>query len=232
VIAHRGEHLQHTENSLAAFEAAAKAGADYFECDVRTTSDGKLVLMHDSRVDRTTTGTGAVAEMTFDAVRALAFKPPASAGPVPTFDEALNLARVAGIGVYVDVKSATAPQLVDAIRKNRMQERVVIYAGKKLLQEIEAIAAEMKGMPEARNASTLGDLLESMPLRVVAFDANDFKDELIAAAHAKKAMVFVDRLGSADNETAWEDAIRRGADGIQTDHPAELVAFLKSRGLR
>ncbi len=42
---------------------------------------------------------------------------------------------------------------------------------------------------------------------------------------------FVDRLWTADNATNWQDAIERGAAGIQTDHPAELVAYLRSRGL-
>ena len=42
--------------------------------------------------------------------------------------------------------------------------------------------------------------------------------------------IFVDRLGAADNEAAWRDAIARGADGIQTDRPAELIEFLKSVG--
>ena len=46
-ISHRGEHLHHPENTLPAFQAAIDAGADYFELDVRTTSDGKLVLSHD-----------------------------------------------------------------------------------------------------------------------------------------------------------------------------------------
>jgi glycerophosphoryl diester phosphodiesterase len=56
VIAHRGEHRAHPENTLPAFQAAIDAGADFFELDVRTTSDGRLVLMHDARVDRTTKG--------------------------------------------------------------------------------------------------------------------------------------------------------------------------------
>ncbi len=237
VIAHRGEHLRHTENSLAAFQAAADAGADYFECDVRTTRDGKFVLMHDSKVDRTTTGQGAVAEMTFDEIRALAFKRPApdavaSPPPVPTFEEALALARKAGIGIYVDVKSASAAQLVDAIRAHDMQDRVVIYAGKKFLLEVAKLAPLMKAMPEARNSDTLRDLLDSLPLKVIAFDAADFKDDLIAAAHQRKAQVYLDRLGLADNPASWEDAVKRGADGIQTDHPAELVAFLKAHAWR
>ena len=54
VIAHRGEHLHHPENTTPAFEEAVRLGADYIEVDVRTTADGKLVLSHDGTVDRCT----------------------------------------------------------------------------------------------------------------------------------------------------------------------------------
>src|ERR1700677_1059601 len=91
VISHRGEHLHHPENTLPAFQAAIDAGADYFEADIRTTSDGKLVLMHDSSVNRTTNATGKVKDMTFDQIRALdagaKFSPDFAGTKVPTFDE-------------------------------------------------------------------------------------------------------------------------------------------------
>jgi glycerophosphoryl diester phosphodiesterase len=45
--AHRGEHAHHPENSIPAIQGAIDAGMDYVEIDVRTTSDGQLVLMHD-----------------------------------------------------------------------------------------------------------------------------------------------------------------------------------------
>ena len=54
VIAHRGEHLHHAENTLPAYQAAIDSGADFVEVDVRTTSDGKLVIMHDATVDSQT----------------------------------------------------------------------------------------------------------------------------------------------------------------------------------
>src|SRR5882757_8719835 len=68
---HRGEHLHHPENTMAAYRAAVEAGADFIETDVRTTSDGKLVIMHDGSVDRCTNGHGEVANMTFDEIRKL-----------------------------------------------------------------------------------------------------------------------------------------------------------------
>src|ERR1700733_10921029 len=94
VISHRGEHLHHPENTLPAFQAAIDAGADYFELDVRTTSDGKLVLMHDSTVDRTTNGTGEVHNLTFDQIRALdagaKFSQNFVGTKIPTLDEAFD----------------------------------------------------------------------------------------------------------------------------------------------
>src|SRR3974390_2332177 len=67
-ISHRGEHLQHPENTIPAFEEAIRLGADFIEVDVQTTSDGKLVLSHDGTVDRCTNGKGRIAEMTFEQV--------------------------------------------------------------------------------------------------------------------------------------------------------------------
>src|ERR1700722_3859076 len=69
--AHRGEHHRHPENSLPAIQAAADAGMDYAELYIRTTANGKLILMHDPTVSRMTNGKGKVAEMIFDEVRAL-----------------------------------------------------------------------------------------------------------------------------------------------------------------
>src|ERR1051326_5020446 len=103
VISHRGEHLRHPENTLPAFRSAIEAGADFIEVDVRTTSDGKLVLMHDATVDRCTNGHGEVAKMTFEEIRKLdagAKSGTEFAGTrAPTFQEVLELAK-GRIGVY------------------------------------------------------------------------------------------------------------------------------------
>src|SRR5438874_10964889 len=70
-ISHRGEHLHHPENTMPAYRAAVDAGADFIEVDVRTTADGKLVIMHNDTVDARTNGTGAVKDMTFEQIRKL-----------------------------------------------------------------------------------------------------------------------------------------------------------------
>jgi glycerophosphoryl diester phosphodiesterase len=234
VISHRGEHLAHPENTLPAFQAAIDAKADYFELDVRTTSDGRLVLMHDATVDRTTNGHGAVRDMTFDQIRALdagaRFGAQFAGTKVPTFEEALQLAH-GKIGVYVDSKYIAPADLVAALEKADMSDKVVIYGGAGFLKQVLALRPTLKVMPEANSAAVASKLINDLAPHVMAFDARDFQDDVIHLAKQTHAEIYVDRLGPADNAAVWQDAVDRGANGIQTDHPAELVEYLKAKGL-
>jgi glycerophosphoryl diester phosphodiesterase len=177
--------------------------------------------MHDATVNRTTHGQGEVAKMTFDEIRAL---------DIPTFDEALDFAR-GKIGIYVDVKQASAKDLVEHINAHGMTANVVIYSGR-ISKEIQDLDPRLKIMPEAGSAERAQKLVEDLHPKVLAFDANDFKPDVIAVAKKAGALIYVDRLGAADNPTAWQAAIDQGADGIQTDHPEDLVKFLRAKGYR
>lgn len=73
VVAHRGASADRPEHTLAAYDLALQEGADGLECDVRLTRDGHLVCVHDRKVDRTSTGTGLVSEMTLGELRKLNF---------------------------------------------------------------------------------------------------------------------------------------------------------------
>ncbi|WP_232296398.1 glycerophosphodiester phosphodiesterase family protein [Terriglobus sp. TAA 43] len=234
IISHRGEHLHHPENTLAAFRAAADAGADYFELDVRTTSDGKLILMHDRTIDRTTNGTGEVKNHTFDEIRSLdagaKFSPAFSGTRVPTFDEALDVARNR-INVYVDTKDADPQQLVDTIVRHDMQDHVVVYGNPFLLYEVHKIMPALRLMPESQNPDVSRFLLRSMPIPVFAFDASDFNKLTIQVAKEARAQIFVDRLDEADTPESWQKAIDDGANGIQTNRPEALAAYLRLHGL-
>jgi glycerophosphoryl diester phosphodiesterase len=230
VISHRGEHLHHPENTIPAFQAAIDAGADYFEGDIRTTSDGKLVLMHDNSVNRTTNGTGQVQDMTFDQIRALdagARFPEFKGAKVPTFDEVLELAH-GKINMYVDTKNADAKQLIDTIVRHDMQSHVVIYGNPFFLYEVHKIRPDLKIMPEAGPADVCKLLVRALQLQVIAFSAGDFKEDVIQVAKQTNAQIYVDRLGPQDKVEDWQSAVDLGATGIQTDHPAELVSYLKA----
>ena len=236
--AHRGEHHRHPENSLPAIQAAADAGMDYVELDIRTSLDGKLVLMHDATVNRMTNGKGKVGEMTFDEIRGLdlgARFPGRFPGlQVPTFDEALALAKKTGIGIYVHSKQAPPEELVAAIDRHEMGEHVLFFADNEsdphLLPEIVRLRPAWKVMPEAFNPAHVRELMDTLRPKIIAFDNRDFDDATIAAARQANAGIFVDRL--ANDPAAWQNSIDRGATGIQTDYPDELAAFLRSHGYR
>ena len=234
VISHRGEHLHHPENTMPAFQAAIDAGADYFELDVRTTSDGKFILMHDGTLDRTTNGTGEVHKHTFDEIRALdagsKFSPSFAGTKVPTLDEAFDLAH-GKINVYVDTKYADPQQLVDTIVRHDMQDHVVIYGNPFFLYEVRKIRPTLKVMPETISPDICKFMVRAMQPQVLAFDAHDFQDPVIDCAKAANARIFVDRLGDADNPETWQKAIDLGADGIQTNLPAELAGYLRAHNL-
>jgi glycerophosphoryl diester phosphodiesterase len=83
--AHRGLSGEVAENTLAAFQAAIQAGFPALECDLRATADGEVVVLHDAGVERTTHGSGRVADMRYDELR----RHPTSAGPVPRLDDVL-----------------------------------------------------------------------------------------------------------------------------------------------
>ena len=70
-FAHRGASLTAPENTLEAFRLAARSGAGGLELDVHTTSDGRIVVIHDNSVDRTTEGTGLVRRMTLYEIQSL-----------------------------------------------------------------------------------------------------------------------------------------------------------------
>ncbi|WP_375582640.1 glycerophosphodiester phosphodiesterase [Cyclobacterium xiamenense] len=91
--AHRGAMATHPENTLPALLAAVRMGAQMIEFDVQFSKDSALVLMHDATVDRTSDGTGAVAELTLSELKELdagSWMDPAFAGTrIPTLEEVL-----------------------------------------------------------------------------------------------------------------------------------------------
>lgn len=94
IVAHRGAMSERPENTMAAFERAVELGADVIELDVRRSADGRLFLMHDATLDRTTNGSGPAAEHTFEEWGALDagswFDPNHAGERIPSLREALE----------------------------------------------------------------------------------------------------------------------------------------------
>ncbi len=108
IIAHRGASASAPENTIAAFRAAAAAGATYVEFDSSLTSDGRPVVFHDDALDRTTDGTGLLAETSFEIIKHLDagswFGPRFAGELVPTLEEVLEALADLGLGFNMEIK--------------------------------------------------------------------------------------------------------------------------------
>ena len=141
--AHRGGPVEGlAENAISTFEHALNYAPALIELDVRRTTDGHLVLMHDEAVDRTTTGAGRVDALTFAQVRAvrlLDVTGAMTAFRVPTLAEALAWADGRAI-LMLDVKGDVPyPEVVAAVRAAGAANRIVVIVYS--LEDYETVAA-------------------------------------------------------------------------------------------
>src|SRR5438093_1650322 len=117
VVAHRGASGWAPETTPASYRLALEMKADYLELDVQMTKDGEIVAIHDSLVDRTTNGKGAIGKITLAQLKELdagswfnrTYPEKASrefAGQrVPTLQEVIDLAKNSGAGLYIETKN-------------------------------------------------------------------------------------------------------------------------------
>ena len=246
LIAHRGGAGLRPENTLAAFVHAATAwDADMLETDVRLTADGKVVVLHDATVDRTTDGSGTIAEMRWEEARGLdagcRFRDPEGGTPfagrglrLPLFSEVLE--ELPAMRIMVEPKAPEAARpLVDVIRSHGAGHRVLIGAER---ERTRRNARGYSGPWGASRAQVLpfwllhrfpfagaltvpsADLLQlperSGPWRVVT-------PRVVRAAHRANLPVHVWTIDDMDDMRrllAW------GVDGIQTDRPDLLAKVL------
>ena len=112
VISHAACGGHAPPNTLAGIRKAIELGSDAIEIDVQASADGVPVLMHDLTVDRTTNGTGAVASLTLEELRAL----DAGGEPVPTLAEVLDLTR-GRVLLVIEIKQlGIEERIVDVVR--------------------------------------------------------------------------------------------------------------------
>lgn len=132
IVSHRACWQRASENAIDGIRRCIANGIDMIEVDVRTTSDGVLVLMHDETVDRTTNGMGAVAALTEAQVAALRLRERGGGSGtaltdcrVPTFAQALAAAR-GKVLMNIDVKAAALDAIIAEIVRARATRDVVL----------------------------------------------------------------------------------------------------------
>ena len=136
-VAHRGFSSEAPENTLPAFRLASERGFNWVECDVRYTADDVAVIIHDSTIDRTSDGSGAVAELTLAQLRTYDFgswKSLDYAGtPIPTLEDFLMCCNRLGLNAVIDYSGngsnltyARTISLLDSISKCGMNGHVML----------------------------------------------------------------------------------------------------------
>ncbi len=237
VIAHRGNHVLVPENSLAAYEEAIKSGADYVEIDLRTSKDGILLIHHDDTVDRMTNGQGKVAEKTWAELQSLQLKNPKAddmaAYRIPEFREVLRLCKNR-INIYLDFKEADVAETWKQIQAEGMEKQVVVYINK--IPDYKRWRTTAPQLPlmtslfkEVQNKEQLRYFLAQV--KIEALD-NIYDSEMIQVAQNEGVGVWLDVQSPSEGPQTWDSALQKGVNGVQTDHPEELVKYLKTKGWR
>ncbi|MGI5353800.1 glycerophosphodiester phosphodiesterase [Streptomyces sp. CA-252508] len=160
-IGHRGVMGVEPENTLRSFVRAERAGMDAIELDLHLSKDGALVVMHDAEVDRTTDGTGAVAEKTLAELREL----DAGLGErVPVFEEVLDAVRTPVQAEIKDVAAARA--LAEVMNRRALTGRVEVSSFHD--EAVAEIARLVPGVRTVLIASHWGDDIVARALAVGA----------------------------------------------------------------
>jgi glycerophosphoryl diester phosphodiesterase len=130
VIGHRGGPTrEYPENAVETLQRTFEAGARAMEIDIAETKDGQLILMHDDELDRTTTGTGLVADHTLAEIQSLKLRAGGkeTAFAPPTLQQALEWAVKAGAVVELDKKrSAQYGPIIAAVRAAKAENNVFV----------------------------------------------------------------------------------------------------------
>lgn len=257
VVAHRGDWRNFPENSLEAIDNAIKMGVDIVELDVQRTKDGKLILMHDMTLNRTTTGKGKISEVTLDSIQKLRLKNGCAVRTihkVPTLEEALLHAK-GKIMVNLD-KADRYFDEVYALMEKTGTTKQVIMKGSKSVEEVKALYGDFLAnviyMPVV-NLDKKGAESEIerfvKELNPVAFELLFVKDTNPLPVKVKgmldgRALIWYNTLwdtmaGGHDDDKSLanpDDGYgylidNLGARILQTDRPQYLLDYLRSRNM-
>lgn len=256
VVAHRGNWSIAPENSLAAIDSAIRMKVDIVEIDIRKTKDGKLILMHDDSVDRTTNGTGKVKDKTLAEIKRLQLKDKegkVTHHTVPTLEEAL-LAAKGQIMINLDKAYPIFDEVYAVLEKTGTADLVIM----KGTQPVETVKREFGSyldkviyMPvvtldKEASFKMIEDYLEQ--LHPVAFELC-YRDSLSSLPQrvkpilTGKSLIWYNTLwaslaGGHDDKLAQKDPDasygylidKLGARILQTDSPAYLLDYLRNKG--
>ena len=256
VVSHRGDWKQFPENSLDAINSIIQMGGDVVEIDVQRTKDGQLILMHDERLDRTTNGKGLIAETTFADIQKLFLKDHngnVTQHKVPTLKEVLLMSK-GRIMLNLDKADRFFEQVVALLQETGTTD-IAILKGLQSIEEINnrlgvhldsIIFMPMVRMDNDDAEQRITSFVNEMAPVVfeVGYQKSDNRLPLKAKKLvARKSLLWYNSLkgrngnhddvvSKADPDAGYGYLIDKlGARMIQTDEPARLIEYLRSRDL-
>ncbi|MGD2040107.1 MAG: glycerophosphodiester phosphodiesterase [Anaerolineae bacterium] len=249
VMAHQGGNGLWPDNTLYAFERAAALGVDVLEMDIHSTADGVLVVMHDSTVDRTTDGHGAIQDMTLAEFQALdaAYHWTADEGQsYPYRGQGIAAPALAEVfaaypemAMNIEIKQAEpsiAAPLCQLIRDYGLENQVLIASFHQ-----KAIEEFRQACPEVATAAGQNEVIALFALSKVfvesayspaaqALQVPEYRSGLhvitprfVEAAHRRKLQVHAWTINEVGDMQRMLDL---GVDGIITDYPDQLLELL------
>jgi glycerophosphoryl diester phosphodiesterase len=252
VIAHRGGAQLWPENTLYAFTHARNLGVDVLEMDVQVTADGVLVVLHDSTLERTTDGTGAVSRLSLAELKKLdaAFRFSVDGGrsfplrgrgiTVPTLQEVFD--ALPGMRFNIEPKQAR-PSIIKPlcrmIRESGTEKRVTVGSfSQQVLEEFRSECPEVATSAGPQEVSAFLATINGGPQSVRSFTAQTLQvpeqlggrtlltRQLVEAAHARNLQV---HAWTINDEESMKRLIALDIDGIMTDYPDRLIRLLEKQ---
>ncbi len=232
IIAHRGASLEAPENTLSAFRRALDLGVDAVETDVHLSSDGELVVLHESTLDRTTDGHGLVKNHSLAALRRLDagrwFDERFAGERILTLEETLDVLRA--VRVIIEIKNGPvyyegiAARVARVVRRSAHKAITVSSFDHPVLREIRRLAPDMETA-----ALFMGRLID--PLRLAREAGVSvlhpywmwITPDLVGTAHAAGLRV---EAWTVDEPEHQAHVVSLGVDGIITNQPVRLRSLL------
>jgi len=242
IASHRGGALLWPENSPTAFYGTVDLGVEQVEFDVHPTRDGRLVVIHDATVDRTTDGTGRVCAIDWSALSQLRLKG-TGADRIPLLDEVIEIFRPTGLTLRLEIKPDAdgrpypghVGEILNALRRHDVLHRTVITAFQlSTLEEVTRQAAPkdliwLVAQHVLRDIGDIDDLIGLARRRgaqALALHGRQVTAEMVAACRAAG-------LGAGcyacSDETTIANALALGVDVFTTDRPDLALAMRSAR---
>lgn len=239
IIAHRGNSGEAPENTMAAFSQLSETGAGGVEFDVQASRDGVPMVIHDETLNRTTDGSGAVAEFSAAQLAQLDagswFAPEFRGESIPKLAEVLDLFSGTGLMINIEFKTTInpyaglVPSVVALVRERSMTHRVIVSSfNHNTLLELEQHAPEIfrAALSDTHLAEPWDYCLRN---RFAAYhpEKHGCGKALIDRCHEEGLAV---RCYTVDDTDEAMRLLQMGIDGLFTNFPRRLGTLLDSQG--